>query len=342
MALIEYLNDRNVQVIAVVRGESKRKRQIKESKNIAIVECALSEIIELPQRVKAMIKRKKWSEKQSIDAFYHFAWDGTFGDCRNDMYLQNQNVKYALRAVDAAAELGCQTFVGAGSQAEYGRYEGKLNAKVPAFPENGYGVAKLCAGQMTRIKCRQKGIKHIWVRILSVYGPFDGSKTMVMSAIEKMLKGERVSCTKGEQMWDYLYSKDAAKMMYLLGCQGINEKIYCLGNGTAKSLKEYIEVMRMIVNPDAEIGYGDIKYADKQVMYLCADIQEVFDDIGNISFYDFETGIQETIEWYKCHFMERDNKIIHIPGGGKTPLYSVFIIKYAFFLMKNNKRRKCA
>jgi len=306
MALIEYLNDKNIQVIAVVRGESKRKGQIKESNNIAIVECALSEMMELPQKVKKIIKLKKWNEAQPVDVFYHFAWEGTFGNYRDDMYLQSRNVIYALEAVDAAAELQCQTFVGAGSQAEYGRYKGKLNARVPAFPENGYGIAKLCAGQMTRIRCSQKGIKHIWTRILSVYGPYDRSKTMVMSSIGKMLKNEKVSCTKGEQMWDYLYAKDAAKLMYLLGCRGIDGKTYCLGNGTARSLKEYIEVIKNIINPNAEIGFGDIAYSPKQVMYLCADIQELIDDIGYVPDYTFEMGIWETAEWYKNQFGQKN------------------------------------
>lgn len=299
MALIEYLNKRNIQVIAVVRGDSARKGQMKESDNVAIVECALAEMSELPQRVREAIKLKCWGENQPIEAFYHLAWDGTFGDCRNDMYLQNRNVKYALNAVDAAAELGCEVFIGAGSQAEYGRYEGKLNAEVPTFPENGYGMAKLCAGQMTRIRCEQKGIRHIWTRILSVYGPYDGSRTMVMSMIDKMLKGERASCTKGEQMWDYLYSKDAANMMYLLGCHGVHGKIYCLGSGMVKSLREYIETIRDIINPDAEIGFGDIEYSPKQVMYLCADIQELTNDTGYCSDYTFEMGMEQTVKWYK-------------------------------------------
>lgn len=299
MALIEYLNSLNIQVIAVIRGDSSRKEQIQKSDNILVVECALSEMAELPQRVRAAVQRKCWNENQSIDSFYHFAWDGTFGDCRNDMYMQNRNVKYALEAVDAAADLGCEVFIGAGSQAEYGRYEGMLNAKVPTFPENGYGMAKLCAGQMTRIRCEQRGIRHIWTRILSVYGPFDGSKTMIMSLIGKMLKGERASCTKGEQLWDYLYSKDAARMMYLLGAHGINGKTYCLGSGVAKPLREHIEKMRDIINPDAEVGFGDIEYSPLQVMNLCADISELQKDTGFEVQYSFQKGIMETIEWVR-------------------------------------------
>ena len=42
------------------------------------------------------------------DVFYHFGWDGTFGDCRNDMYIQNMNVKYALDAVKCSGCYGLQ------------------------------------------------------------------------------------------------------------------------------------------------------------------------------------------------------------------------------------------
>lgn len=295
MALIEYLCNRDIQILAVVRGDSKRKLQIQESENVMKIECSLEEMELLPQKVLEAIEEKNWNKDIPIDVFYHFAWSGTFGDSRNDMYLQNRNVTYALDAVNAASKLECGAFIGAGSQAEYGRYEGKLNAGVAPFPENGYGIAKLCAGQMTRILCEQKGIRHIWARILSVYGPYDGCNTMIMSLIRKMKEGERASCTKGNQMWDYLYSKDAAKMMYLLGEKGIDGKTYCLGSGTARPLKEYIEIIKNMVNPQAEIGYGDIAYSPKQVMYLCADIEELIKDTGYISEYSFERGIKETI-----------------------------------------------
>lgn len=297
MALIEYLSNKGIQVIAVVRGDSKRKDQIEESETVIKVECALAEMKQLPQKVQAAVEEKNWNKDIPIDVFYHFAWDGTFGDSRNDMYLQNRNVAYALDAVSAASKLECGTFIGAGSQAEYGRYEGKLNAEVAAFPENGYGIAKLCAGQMTRILCEQMGMRHIWTRILSVYGPYDGINTMIMTMIRKMMEGERASCTKGEQMWDYLYSKDAAKMMYLLGERGIDGKTYCLGSGIAKPLREYIETIRNVVNPQAEVGYGDVAYSPKQVMHLCADIAELIKDTGYTSEYSFERGIKETVEF---------------------------------------------
>ena len=208
------------------------------------------------------------------------------------MYLQNRNVRYALDAVGAAARFGCHTFIGAGSQAEYGRVEGVLKPDTPAFPETGYGIGKLCAGQMTREYAHQIGLKHIWARILSVYGPNDGEQSMVMSTIRKLMNGEVPRFTKGEQLWDYLYSDDAARAFRLMGEKGVDGKTYVLGSGKAKPLAEYIEQIREIVNPDVGIALGAIPYAEKQVMHLQADISVLSDDTGFLPIYDFDEGIR--------------------------------------------------
>jgi len=288
IALINKLISENVEVVAVCRAGSKRINRIPVNPLVKLIECSLPELEKLPELLDG-----------KYDVFYHFGWDGTFGNSRNNMHGQNLNVKYTLDAVEVASILGCHTFIGAGSQAEYGRFEGKLNATTPVNPENGYGIAKLCAGQMSRILCEQKNMKHIWTRILSVYGPFDGEATMVMSTIGKLLNHEKPKFTKGEQEWDYLYSEDAARAMFLLGDKGVNGKIYCIGGGTARPLSEYIEVIRDSIDANAELGLGDVPYGDNQVMYLCADIAELKEDTGFYPHYSFEEGIKKTIEWYK-------------------------------------------
>ena len=153
---------------------------------------------------------------------------GQQGAARNDMPLQTRNIASALQAAELAAKLGCNTFVGASSQAEYGRTEQLLSPETPVFPENGYGMAKLCAGQMGRIRCQELGIKHVWVRILSVYGPFDGPNTMVSATLRKLLCGEHAAFTPAEQQWDYLYSEDAARALFLVAEHGKVEKSMCL------------------------------------------------------------------------------------------------------------------
>lgn len=298
MALIEVLSNNGIQVIAVVRPDSSREKRIVENANVIKVFCDLSELDKLAELVSEAVKKKGWEENADT-VFYHFGWDGTFGNSRNNMYGQNTNVKFSLDAVKAAKECGCSAFVGAGSQAEYGRFEGKLNALTPAFPENGYGMAKLCAGQMTRVYANELGLRHIWTRILSIYGPYDGAKTMVMSTIDKLLRGEPADTTKGEQMWDYLYSKDAGKAFYLIGMSGVDGKTYCVGGGNARPLHDYICDMKTVAKSESELRFGAIPYSDKQVMYLCADIEELTKDTGFTPEYDFNIGIAQTIDWVK-------------------------------------------
>lgn len=298
IALIHKLIDEKISVVVVCREKSTRAARIPICAYVTVIKCDIEDIKELPRLIQG-----------KYDTFYHLAWADTFGEGRNNIDSQMHNIEYTLAAVEAAAKLGCKRFIGAGSQAEYGRFEGKLNAMTPAFPENGYGIAKLCAGQLSRIRCRQLGMEHVWARILSIYGPYDGEKTMISTIIRQFLKGERPSCTQGEQFWDYLYAKDAGNALYLLGEKGKDQKIYCIGSGSAKPLKDYICCVRDMIDPQLPIGFGEIPYGENQVMHLCADIEELMADTGFLPRYSFREGIKETIEWIKGGTNEEDQRI---------------------------------
>ena len=284
--LCRNLLQKGIEVLAVIRPNSSKRWQLPVSDGLQIMEADLSDLKAVGEKIA-----------DSYDLFFHLGWSGTYGASRDDMYMQNQNVRYTLDAVELAHHLGCSVFVGAGSQAEYGRREGKLAPDTPAFPENGYGMAKLCAGQMSRILCKKYGIRHEWTRILSVYGPFDGAQTMIMSGIRTLLEGGIPQYTKGEQMWDYLYSEDAAEALALIGEKGRDGQVYCIGSGQARPLYEYITELRNAVNPDAKIELGAIPYAPGQVMYLCADICNLTEDTGFMPRVSFKEGIRKTIHW---------------------------------------------
>lgn len=287
ISLIRYLLNKNVQVTAIIRPNSKRKDILLKHKNLNIVECDLSNIqnADIP--------------KDNYDVLYHLAWTATTGEGRNNVDGQMKNIEYTLNTVKLAKRVGCMRIVGAGSQAEYGRVEGKLSSNTKTNPETAYGVAKLCAGNMGRILAEQLNIEFIWTRILSIYGEYDNDGTMVMTSIKEMLEGHSPRYTKAEQIWDYLYVEDVSKAMYLIGERGKNKEIYCIGSGTTKSLYEYINIIKEEINPKLNIKFGEIEYSKNQVMYLCADITKLQEDTGFEPEIIFEDGIKRTIEWYK-------------------------------------------
>ncbi|MBO5898712.1 MAG: NAD(P)-dependent oxidoreductase, partial [Clostridia bacterium] len=280
-ALIQELIQNGDEVLVLAQKGSKRNETIPNSPLVSVRFCDLSELATLQN-----------TDSRPFDVFYHLAWDGTVGQARDDMYRQNRNVTYALDAVHTAHRFGCQCFVGAGSQAEYGRVEGILTPDTPTRPEMGYGIGKLCAGLMTRKECHALGMRHIWARILSVYGPYDGMQSVVMSTIESLRRGESPKLTRGEQMWDFLFSYDAARALVLLAERGIDGKTYVLGSGHARPLSEYMAEIRDVVAPSVPLSLGALPYGSGQIMHLEADISALREDLGWEPAHTFRQGIE--------------------------------------------------
>ena len=285
-ALIRLLLKENYEIIAIVRPNSKKIENIPKDDKITIVECDLSSL------------KLLFDNFSECDLFFHFGWIGTMGNSRDDVYLQLKNIEYTLDAVKLAKKSGCKTFVGAGSQAEYGSTDKKLSPNTPVNPVTGYGIAKYSAGKLSRLLAKELSIKHCWGRILSVYGPGDNN-SMIMSCINSISNNEPFNTTKGDQLWDYLYCDDCAQAFYDIAKKGNDGKTYTIGSGMIKPLKEYINIIKDLINPDFEVGFGKIDYFPNQVMYLCADINELTKDTGFKPKTTFIEGIQTIINILK-------------------------------------------
>lgn len=312
LALINECIKQNIEVLAICRPNSRNMEKITKHKLVTIMECELSAFSDFKpaKEAGAGCSANSSDGKFSYDAFFHLAWASTQGDAaRNLLQPQAKNIQYALDAVDLAKRLGCNVFVGAGSQAEYGRTNEILTEETPCHPETAYGMAKLCAGQMTKLSCKQKGIRHIWPRILSAYGPGCQPQTIINYTLTQLLQGRRPSLSGGEQIWDFIYTGDVARALLLLADQGKDGEAYVVGSGNARVLKEYLQDVRRIVteyvtkseqNSDfvcPELGLGDRPYGDNAVMHLACDIRKLKQDTGFEMETGFEEGIRKTIEW---------------------------------------------
>lgn len=289
-SMIEQMIADGVDVTAIVRPDSKKMGNLNHSDKVTVVECDITNLLCLKDKLP-----------KDYDTFYHFAWDGTYGDSRNNAYLQDLNIKNTLDAVELAHSLGCKVFIGAGSQAEFGFVEGEISDTKPKNPVTGYGIAKYTAGKLSKIMCEQYGMRQSWGRIVSTYGPRDNTYTMVMSSVIAMVKGERMSFTAGDQIWDYVYGGDCSKAFYLIGKNGKHGKAYTIGSGQTRRLKEFILAIRDAVNPDLEVGIGEKEYFENQVMELRANIDELTKDTGFVPTVSFEEGIRKTVEWYRSN-----------------------------------------
>lgn len=290
VALVNRLKqDKNIEeIFAVIRPNSSKKARISKDDRIRLIECDRSNYKILPKLVNA-----------NCDVFYHMVWPrtATYAENIDDMILKCDAVKTVIEAVGVASELGCQKFIGAGSQSEYGLpRNGCYSLNSECMPVRADGIFHLMAGQLAKMSAEQLGMRCIWMRIFSVYGINDRPNSMVQETIGKLLNGEHCSFTKSEQKWDYVYSDDVAEAFYLVGTLINEHNTYNIASGESKSLKEYVETIRDVVSPNAELGIGELDYPPNAIMNMEVDISTLTADTGWRPQIDFKSGIRRIYE----------------------------------------------
>lgn len=281
------VDDEIKQIYAVVRPGTNKFSRLPTDGKIIVIECGVDTYNNLPQLVQ-----------DKIDIFFHLAWPRTptYDESFEDTYEKAQNILYVMDALKAAQELGCKSFVGTGSQSEYGIVEsGKISTKTACRPVRTDGVIHLAAGRLIEMTAGEMGLNSAWLRVFSIYGTNDRDNSLIKSTIQKLKNGERCAFTKSEQMWDYLYEDDAGRAFLEVGKRVQGNRTYNLGYGAARPLKEYISIIRDIIAPEASLYFGELPYPRDPVMNLQCDVSSLSEDTGWHPIVTFEEGIHRIL-----------------------------------------------
>lgn len=233
-----------------------------------------------------------------VDAAFHLAWSGVTAGFRNNVEQITFNVTHTLGLWQSLADTGCKSFIGLGSQAEYGPTSEVLRENTPTAPVTAYGHAKLAVGMLLQHLCAIGGMRFAWLRLLSAYGPEDDERHMVPGLIRTLLSGEKPKLTEGKQVWDYLYVDDVARALCAVLEYGA-DGIFNLGSGEPCLLRDFVSMVRDCIDSSLPLGIGEVPYREDQVMFLQADISRLRAATGWKPEVSLSEGIRRTVEWYK-------------------------------------------
>ena len=236
---------------------------------------------------------------KGVDTIYNMAWIGVNAKDRNNEKVQLSNVQCNVEVVQFANRNGIKRLVVPGSAAQYACSGCIIDGTGSPAPSDLYSAAKVATYYYCNTLCNLYEIELIWPLVTSIYGTGRDDNNLLSYVIKSFLNGEKPSTTKLEQRWDYLHVADLMKALYLLGEKGIGGKIYPVGSGESKTLKEYVEIIRDIINPELPIGIGDLPYKTSRIDNQVLDINELKEDTGFIPQYTFSEGIQEVINFFK-------------------------------------------
>ena len=287
-ALCRELSNQGISVIAVVRNEEENISNIENLKGLRVVYSDLSEFKNLNEKIS----------DRDIDVLYHLAWVGSAGPLRGSADVQFNNIKYTCDTVKACSKMNCKRFVFASSIMEY-EIEAVMATDATPGINTLYSSAKVSADYMARTIAGSLGVDYIRAVISNIYGPGELSPRLVNTSIRKLLNGEHCAFSAGEQTYDFIYIDDAAKTFVAIGEKGIANRTYYIGSQNPKPLKEFLCELRDQIDPNIEIGLGEIPFNGVSLTYNEFNVHAVKEDTGFVPTVSFAEGIQNTIEWIK-------------------------------------------
>lgn len=288
-ALVTELLAHNIEVIVPVRpgfvGRNLNKNRL-VGQNVRIVECDLQTAKNFPALIP----------DRDVDVLYHLAWDGLFHEALTDYKTQISNIQWTMEWIETASLVGCKKFIGAGSISQYELLQSS-QGMYGYDKHRVYKTAKQSCEYMGRSVATQCGLTFIWPIITNIYGAGETSPRLINSMIRNLLDNKHQSLSEGNQIYDFIYSSDAAKAFRLMGEKGIENRIYTIAQGNAQPLKNFLIKIKNIVNPASSLGFGELDFNGVYLDENCYDISSLVEDTGFIPEISFEEGIKKTAEW---------------------------------------------
>jgi len=236
---------------------------------------------------------------QEYRCFFHLAWAGTSGPARADYTVQLNNVKLACDYIMLCSEIGCKRVVYASSINEMETYEYLQSDDIEPAGGYIYGTGKLAAHLMGETVAKLNRIEFIPVIITNIYCVGEKSARMIYTSINKLVHKEHCSFTAGHQTYDFIYITDAINSIIAVAEKGKAFNRYYIGSGEPKPLREFLLEMRDIVDPEAELGLGDIPFKGVDISYDQFDLKKVERDTGYQNEVPFAEGIRMTAEYIR-------------------------------------------
>ena len=286
-SVVRKLIDEGSEVALLMRKSSNSRRISDLLDKCTVIHCDLAQIESVQDSLKDF----------SPDGVVHLAWEGVKGVDRNSADQMN-NVVASINLFRMSEKIGCDRFVGLGSQAEYGPVSGRICETVSTHPTTVYGAAKLSTGLILERVAAASGRSFAWLRLFSSYGPDDDPSWLISYLIRSLLAGEEPSLTKAEQVWDYIHVNDVAAAIVAALDTGVSG-FFNLGSGQDRPLREIILMIRDMIDPKLPLGFGKVPYRPDQVMHLAADITALSLASGWTPSISLESGIAETIAWHQ-------------------------------------------
>ena len=241
-----------------------------------------------------------------IDEIYNLACPASPISYQFDpVYTIKTNIIGSLNMLELAKKNGARILQAStseiyGDPLEHPQKESYLGNVDPLSPRSCYDEGKRAAETLFFDYARDYNVDVRIIRIFNTYGPKmalnDGR--VISNFIIQALKGEDITIFgKGSQTRSFMYVDDLIEGMVKMMGNNIFKGPVNLGNQNERTIKDLAQMVIKFTNSDSKIIYlSDISNDPKK---RCPDISLAKDKLNWQPKIDFETGLKETIKYFK-------------------------------------------
>lgn len=259
-------------------------------------------------------------KSEDIEGVIHLVADSLVGESMENpgKYYYN-NVANGLNLLEAMVKNKVKYIVFSSTAAVYGEpQEVPIPENHPTNPGNTYGESKLFFEKMLARYDQIYGLKYVSLRYFNAAGTdpegrigeaHDPETHLIPIVLQKVLGireklyifGDDYPTNDGTCIRDYIHVDDLADA-HILAVQGLADglesKMYNLGNGEGYSVKEVIDTAAEIVGQEIKAEIGPRRAGDPAILVASSD--KIKNELGWKPVYpDLKTIIETAWKWHK-------------------------------------------
>ncbi|HEV2707723.1 MAG TPA: NAD(P)-dependent oxidoreductase [Pyrinomonadaceae bacterium] len=210
-------------------------------------------------------------------------------------------VRASLELFEEFVRHGGRRAVSAGTCAEYDWTFGFCSETLtPLAPATLYGNCKHALRLVMEAYARLSGVSAAWGRLFFLYGAHEHPDRLVSSVIRRMLRRERVPCSHGRQVRDFLYVEDVADAFVAL-LESAVEGAVNIASGCPVALREVVGLISQRLDGDDLVDFGALAAPQGDPPFLLADVRRLNEEVGWRPRLSLSEGLAQTIEWWRSH-----------------------------------------
>lgn len=238
---------------------------------------------------------------RNIDAILNFAAESHVDrsiDSSREFYLTN--VVGTQTLLEAARKNEVQTFLQVSTDEVYGSItKGSWDEEFALQPNSPYAASKASADLLARSYVKTYGMDVRITRSSNNYGPYQFPEKVIPLFITNLIRGKKVPLYgSGSNIRDWLHVSDHCRGINLVLKKGKPGDVFNIGGGRELS---NLELTRVILDSMGE-GEEQIEHVSDRPGHdfrYSLNIAKIQRELGYKPTVSFESGIRDTIEWYK-------------------------------------------